>query len=158
MIELAGIPIWIWGAFLAFVLAMLALDLGVFHRKAHEVKIREALTWSAVWIGLAMLFNLGIYFLWDSIYPASEYTNKEAGLAFLAGYLLAAWNGLDDVVAYYANSFVCVPEEPGHAIAWSEYGGARYPKAFNQSAGFSSNFRLASDSVSPAYSSFFPFR
>ena len=40
---------------------MLALDLGVFHRKSHEIKIKEALIWSAVWIGLALAFNYGIY-------------------------------------------------------------------------------------------------
>ena len=51
----------LWIGFTAFVLAMLALDLGVFHRKAHEVHIREALTWTAVWICLALIFNLGVY-------------------------------------------------------------------------------------------------
>lgn len=51
-----------WIGFNIFVLAMLALDLGVFHRQAHEVKVKEALWWSAVWIGLALLFNAGVYF------------------------------------------------------------------------------------------------
>ncbi len=50
-----------WAAFLAFVLAMLAVDLGVFHRNAHEVHRKEALAWSAVWIGLAIVFNIGVY-------------------------------------------------------------------------------------------------
>ena len=47
--------VWKWVIFNAFVLAMLALDLGVFHRKAHAVKIKEALAWSAVWITMALL-------------------------------------------------------------------------------------------------------
>lgn len=59
--EMAGIPLWIWGVFLLFVLGMLALDLGVFHKDAHEVKIKEALIWSAVWISLALVFNLVIF-------------------------------------------------------------------------------------------------
>src|SRR5690349_10254457 len=54
--------LWIWVGFILFVLVMLALDLGVFHRKAHEVKVKEALTWSAVWIGMALLFSAFIYF------------------------------------------------------------------------------------------------
>ena len=51
-----------WIAFGAIVLVMLALDLGVFHRKAHVIGAREAAVWSLVWISVALLFNLGIYF------------------------------------------------------------------------------------------------
>lgn len=47
----------LWGGFTLFILAMLALDLFVFHRKPHEIKFKEALMWSGVWIGLALLFN-----------------------------------------------------------------------------------------------------
>jgi tellurite resistance protein TerC len=50
-----------WGGFLLFVIFMLALDLGVFHRKQHTVKVKEALIWSGVWISLALIFNVGIY-------------------------------------------------------------------------------------------------
>ena len=53
--------IWLWIGFNLFVLFMLALDLGVFHRKAHVVSIREATIWSMVWIALAMVFNVGLY-------------------------------------------------------------------------------------------------
>ena len=51
----------VWISFIGFVLVMLALDLGVFHRKSKEIKIKEALIWSAVWIALALTFNYGIY-------------------------------------------------------------------------------------------------
>ena len=51
----------LWIGFTLFVLAMLALDLGVFHRKQHVVGVREALVWTAVWISLALLFNAGVY-------------------------------------------------------------------------------------------------
>jgi tellurite resistance protein TerC len=50
-------PIIFWILFNAFVLLMLALDLGVFHRKVHEVSVKEALTWTFVWVFLAMVFN-----------------------------------------------------------------------------------------------------
>ena len=51
----------IWAGFVAFVLLMLALDLGVFHRKAHVVRVKEALGWSAVWIALALAFAVFVY-------------------------------------------------------------------------------------------------
>jgi tellurite resistance protein TerC len=55
-------PLLVWFGFGAFVLAMLALDLGLFHRKSREMGVREALVWSGIWVGLALLFNAGIYF------------------------------------------------------------------------------------------------
>ena len=50
--------IWLWVGFNVFVLAMLALDLGVFHRKAHVVSLKESLTWTFVWIGLALVVRV----------------------------------------------------------------------------------------------------
>ena len=54
--------IWIWLAFIAFVLAMLALDLGVFHRHAHTVSMKEALLWSLVWVLIGLSFTGVVYF------------------------------------------------------------------------------------------------
>ena len=56
---------WMWVGFIVFVLALLALDLGVFHRKAHTVHVKEALNWSAIWISLALVFNVFIYFAYE---------------------------------------------------------------------------------------------
>ena len=53
--------IWLWVTFIAVVLFLLALDLGVFHREAHEVSSREALAWSCFWVGLALMFNALLY-------------------------------------------------------------------------------------------------
>src|SRR6266446_4933834 len=53
--------VWLWVGFTLFVLAMLALDLGVFHRKAHAVSFKEALGWTAVWLTLALLFGAGVW-------------------------------------------------------------------------------------------------
>jgi tellurite resistance protein TerC len=50
-------PAWAWGAFLIFIVAMLAIDLGVFRKNSHEVKMKEALAWCGVWFALAMVFN-----------------------------------------------------------------------------------------------------
>ena len=60
--EISGLPGWAWGGFSVFLLAMLALDLGVFHRRAHVVRFREAVIWSLIWIGLALLFAFGLRF------------------------------------------------------------------------------------------------
>jgi tellurite resistance protein TerC len=80
----------LWGIFNLFVVGMLALDLGVFHRRAHEVRIREALVWSAFWIALSLLFNLGIYFWRDS----------ETALEFLTGYLLEKSLSVDNIFVF----------------------------------------------------------
>jgi tellurite resistance protein TerC len=58
--------IWIWTGFIAFVLLMLALDLGVFHRKAHVVTVKEALAWSAVWLAMGLAFAVFIHFAYDA--------------------------------------------------------------------------------------------
>jgi tellurite resistance protein TerC len=80
----------LWGAFNLFVLVMLALDLGVFHRRAHEVRIREALFWSVFWIALSLLFNLGVYFWRDSV----------TALEFLTGYLLEKSLSVDNIFVF----------------------------------------------------------
>jgi tellurite resistance protein TerC len=58
--------IWIWIAFIAFVLLMLALDLGVFHRNAHVVSVKEALVWSGVWLALGLTFAVFVYFSYEA--------------------------------------------------------------------------------------------
>ena len=81
---------WTWVGFILFVLAMLAIDLGIFHRKSHEVTIREALAWSGVWIALALLFNLGVYY-WRGPEPA---------IAFLTGYLIEKSLSVDNIFVF----------------------------------------------------------
>ena len=57
--------IWMWIAFVAFVLLLLALDLGVFHRKAHVVSVKEAIAWSAVWASMGLAFAVFVYFAYE---------------------------------------------------------------------------------------------
>jgi tellurite resistance protein TerC len=80
----------LWLFFNLFVLAMLALDLGAFHRKAHVIHIREALIWSALWIALSLLFNLGIYVR----------LGPERALEFLTGYLLEYSLSVDNIFVF----------------------------------------------------------
>ena len=82
--------IMIWVAFNIFVLIMLALDLGVFHRRQHVVGVREALLWSALWIALAMVFNVGLYI----------YEGQEVALMFFTGYLLEKSLSVDNLFVF----------------------------------------------------------
>jgi tellurite resistance protein TerC len=80
----------LWTVFSTFVLVMLALDLGVFSRKPHEVSYREALTWSGIWIGLALIFNAWIY----------QRFSTEKGLEFLTGYLIEKALSVDNIFIF----------------------------------------------------------
>jgi tellurite resistance protein TerC len=99
--------IWFWVGFNAFVLLMLALDLGVFHRRAHEVKLKEAAAWSAVWVTVAMLFNLAVY----------VYAGPQAGLEFLTGYLVEKSLAVDNIfVIALIFSYFAVPSIYQHRV------------------------------------------
>ena len=109
--------IWLWVGFNVFVLAMLALDLGVFHRKAHAVSGKEALIWSVVWISLSLAFNVVIYFFWDRMMPGSSYSNTDAALAFLTGYLIEKSLSVDNIFVFILIfSFFAVPAAYQHRV------------------------------------------
>lgn len=109
--------IWLWVGFNIFVLAMLALDLGVFHRKSHAVSMKEALTWSVVWISLSLVFNLIIYLFWDKMVPNSSYTNGEAALAFLTGYLVEKSLSVDNIFVFILIfTYFAVPDAYQHRV------------------------------------------
>lgn len=109
--------IWLWIGFNLFVLLMLALDLGVFHRHSHKITIKEASIWSVVWITLAMIFNLGLYFFWDKLSPASTYTNSEAALAFFTGYLIEKSLSVDNIFVFVLIfTFFAVPAAYQHRV------------------------------------------
>ena len=89
---------WFYLAFTFFVLCMLALDLGVFNRTAHEVSYKEAAIWSAVWILLALVFNFGFYQYAASKLP--EEIARQLGLEFLTGYLVEKALSLDNLFVF----------------------------------------------------------
>jgi tellurite resistance protein TerC len=98
---------WLWIGFNVFVLLMLALDLGVFHRKEHKVTFREAISWSAVWIVLALIFNGWIYYA----------QGKEKALEFLTGYLIEKSLSVDNIFVFVLLfSFFKVPEQYRHRV------------------------------------------
>lgn len=89
VIESVGTPA-LWIGFLVFVLGMLALDLGVFHRSAHEVRTKEALTWSLVWVSLALVFNVGLWWMFG----------EQRALEFLTGYVIEKSLAVDNIFVF----------------------------------------------------------
>lgn len=104
-----------WVGFNVFVLAMLALDLGVFHRKSHEVKFKEAISWTVVWVVMAMLFNLGLYLGWFGIYAPED--RGRIALEFLAGYLVEKSLSVDNVFVFaMIFTYFAVPAAYQHKV------------------------------------------
>lgn len=111
------VSIWLWVGFNLFVLLMLAIDLGIFHRDAHAVSAKEAGTWTVVWIASALLFNVLIYFQWDKFSPESAYTNSEAALAFLTAYLIEKSLSVDNIFVFVVVfSYFAVPAAYQHRV------------------------------------------
>jgi tellurite resistance protein TerC len=119
---------WLYALFTVFVLFLLLLDLGVFHRKAHVVSFREAATWSVVWISLALAFNYGLYqyslwkFAQDPRLLAIPGFNPTAaadqvGLEFLTGYLVEKALSVDNIFVFVVVfSFFAVPSVYQHRV------------------------------------------
>ncbi len=118
---------WIYAGFTLFVMAMLALDLGVFHRTAHEVSFKEAATWSVVWVSLALLFNYGLYqyALWK--FPLDERllaagidtaaAAKQVGLEFLTGFIIEKALAVDNIFVFVMIfSYFAIPKAYQHRI------------------------------------------
>ena len=112
----------LWIGFTVFVLALLALDLGVFHRKAHEVSVKEALTWTCVWIALSLLFNVGVY----------HFFGTERALEFLAGYVIEKALSVDNIFVFIVVfSAFAVPARLQHRVLfWGILGALLMRAAF----------------------------
>src|SRR5436305_1972837 len=99
--------IWFWLGFVRFVLAMLALDLGVFHRTPHEVRPAEAATWTFVWVALALMFAGGLFLLYG----------HEVGLTFLTAYVVEESLSVDNIfVIVLIFEFFRVPKVCHHRV------------------------------------------
>lgn len=97
----------LWASFNVFVLAMLALDLGVFHRKTHEITVKEALIWTSVWITLAMFFNLFVYYYFD----------ETTAIEFFTGYVIEKSLSIDNIfVMIMIFSYFKVPKAYQHKV------------------------------------------
>ena len=99
--------IWFWVGFVAFVLSMLALDLGVFNRTPHVVGAREALTWTSVWVGLALVFAGGLAVFFD----------RQSALTFLTGYVIEESLSVDNIfVIVLIFQYFAVPAKYQHRV------------------------------------------
>jgi tellurite resistance protein TerC len=119
---------WMYFAFLGFVLLLLVLDLGVFHRTPHEVSIKEATVWSIVWVSLALLFNYAFYqyALWR--FPQDprlmaipgfdpQASAARAGLEFLTGYIVEKSLAIDNIFIFVVVfTFFAIPAKYQHRV------------------------------------------
>jgi len=124
----------IWLAFIAFVLLMLALDLGVFHRKAHAVSVREAMGWSAVWISLGLSFAVFVYFAYEGHWfglgaladPVDGLVNGGATAVekYLTGYIVEKSLSVDNifVIAMIFGFFSVPPLYQHRVLFWGILG------------------------------------
>jgi len=100
-------PIWLWVGFNLFVLVMLALDLGVFHRQAHVVSFKESITWTVVWVALALVFNGGVW----------HFAGSRKALEFFTGYLIEKSLSVDNVFVFaLLFSYFAVPAQYQHKV------------------------------------------
>lgn len=121
-----------WGIYLGFtvfVLAMLALDLGVFHKHAHEVKFKEAATWSVVWISLALLFNYLFY-----LYSLDKFNDlvlaKNLGLEFLTGFVIEKSLAIDNIFIFaVVFNYFAIPKVYQHRVLFWGILGALFFRA-----------------------------
>jgi len=98
---------WAWVAFLAFIIAMMALDLGVFHRKAHRVSLREAALWSAVWVVLALVFGAGV---WAKLGPTR-------GMEFITAWVIEESLSVDNLFVFLVIfRYFALPEKQYHRV------------------------------------------
>ena len=126
---------YLWIGFHIFILIMLALDIGVFHKKAHEVSIKEASTWTAVWVGLALLFNFLFFkyaswkFTTDPSFLALPDFNgtekaKTLALEFLTGFVIEKSLAIDNIFIFaVVFSYFSIPKIYQHRILfWGIFG------------------------------------
>lgn len=108
------VPLPYWIGFLALIATLLALDLGVFNRKVHVVSVREAGTWTAVWVSLGLLFNLAIWYFFGA----------EAGLTFLTGYLIEYSLSIDNIFVFVLvfGAFGVPPQYQHRVLFWGVLG------------------------------------
>jgi len=117
-----GVDLWVWAAFVGLILSLLALDLFVFHREAHEVSFREATKFSVFWIALGLTFG-GVIFVWQG---------SEAGGEYLAGYLIEKSLAVDNifVFALIFSTFAVPPKYQHRVLFWGVVGALVFRAGF----------------------------
>ncbi|MBX7244452.1 MAG: TerC family protein [Candidatus Sumerlaeaceae bacterium] len=119
---------WFYGLFLLFVLGMLALDLGVFHREAHRVSTKESLAWTGIWLTLALVFGLGLYYYSAQKFPHDPRlmavpgfdpaaAARQVGLEFLTGFVIEKSLAVDNIFVFVVVfSYFSIPPAYQHRV------------------------------------------
>lgn len=119
---------WFYSGFATFVLAMLLLDLGVFHKKAHVVSFKESATWSAIWLSMAFVFNAGFYYYALSTFSSDPQLNAipgfdaaasatQVGLEFLVGFVIEKSLAIDNIFVFVVVfSYFAIPAIYQHRV------------------------------------------
>lgn len=117
-----------WAGFLVLIAILLALDLAVFNRKAHEIKMREAIKWSIFWIGIGLLFTIVIYFEYPATLPAGAepgtLNRSDAIAAYLTGYVLEKMLSIDNLFVFVIlfSFFGVKAKDQHHVLFWGILG------------------------------------
>ena len=115
---------WFYAVFTGLIAALLAIDLGFFHKKAHRVSMREATGWAVVWVGVALLFNIGLYF-WSISFLSSHppvgigipEAAKRTAMEFLAGYVVEYSLSVDNLFVFVVVlNYFGIPPELRHRV------------------------------------------
>ncbi len=126
MVDLSFGSLWWWVGFNAFVVLMLALDLGVFHRSEHEISLKEAAAWTSTWITLALLFNVFLFFQ----------IGEARALEFTTGYLIELSLSVDNIFVFLVIlRYFSVPKKTQHRVLFWGVLGALFMRAFMIFAG-----------------------
>jgi tellurite resistance protein TerC len=105
--------------FHVFIVAMLALDLGVFQRRAHAVGMREAAIWSAVWVALALLFAVGVWQFWDAWHPDQPGQGGAKAVEFVTGYVIEKALSVDNLFVFLVIfRYFAVPPHLQHRVLY----------------------------------------
>jgi tellurite resistance protein TerC len=113
---LADLPLHVWGGFLALVLLLLALDLGVFHRRRHELSLREASIWTAFWIGLGLAFMAVVFWLYEQQAPGTGTVKVQE---YLTGYMLEKALSVDNLFVFLVLlRFFAVSPQDQHRVLY----------------------------------------
>ena len=134
---------WFYGGFIVFVLAMLALDLGVFHRESHAVGFAESAAWTAVWVSLALAFNAGLYAYAAATFPTdprltavpgfdAQAAAERVGLEFLTGFVVEKALAVDNIFVFsMVFAYFAIPAKYQHRVlVWGILGALMFRAVF----------------------------
>jgi tellurite resistance protein TerC len=122
--------VWLWVGFLALILSLLVLDLGLLNRKLHEISVREAIGWTFFWVFLSLVFGVCIYFMYEHHWMGigkeigHELDGKQAALQYLTGYIIEKSLSLDNifVIALIFSYFNVPPKYQHRTLFWGILG------------------------------------